>query len=98
MMNTLDIENLEYILSEIDKAKEHWSKTDDSTIFKVKKHFSRGLMLFLYNTLKLSSVIKVLHAGNGNQDYVLFFKKEGIDIVLERINDYLFSAQNEYYL
>lgn len=98
MLNISDIENLEYIVSEIKKAKEFWSKTEDSKIFMVDKTFSRRFMLLLHNTLKLGFAIKIRQIGNGSRDYNLFLKKEGIDTVLERINDYLFDIQNDYYL
>lgn len=98
MIDTSDIESLEYVISEIKKAKEFWAKTEDSTIFRVDRHFPREFMLLLLNTLKLDFTIKFFQIGNGSREYVLFFKKEGIDIALERISDYLFDIQNEYYL
>ena len=97
-MNTSDIENLEYVISEIEKAKEFWAKAEDCEIFKVGKHFSRRFMLLLLNTLKLGFAIKFFQIGNGSREYVLILKKEEIDIVSERVNEYLFNLQNDYYL
>ena len=98
MIDTSDIESIEYIISEIKKAKEFWAKAEDCEIFKVDKHFSRRFMLLLLNTLKLGFAIKFFQIGNGSREYVLILKREGIDIVSGRVNEYLFKFQNDYYL
>lgn len=81
MMNTLVIdtpryiEELEYIISKVNEAKEFWAKCD-STIYRVDRYFKKSFSLFINKELRVGSVLKCMPTYK--EDHIVIFLKKKV--------------------